>query len=75
MRVTNQEGLTTGSRTLMPTGGDGSQGEEQSLTSIWQTIVKRKIDHCVFDVGHLLRGSCAYDAHEAGVRKRRASAN
>jgi len=43
VRVTNQEGLTTGSRTLMPTGGDGSQGEEQSLTSIWQTIVKRRI--------------------------------
>ena len=43
MRVTNRESLTTGSRPLMPTGGDGSRGEEQSLTSIWQTIVKRRV--------------------------------
>lgn len=59
MRVTNQEGLTTGSRTLMPNGGDGSKGEEQSLTSIWQTIVKRR----VIIVCSALAIFCAVAAH------------
>ena len=42
MRVMNPDGLTTGSRALVP-GGEGFPGEEQSLTSIWQTLVKRRL--------------------------------
>lgn len=44
MRVTNQDSLATGNRPpLIPLGGDGFHNEEQSLSSIWRTIFKRKI--------------------------------
>jgi polysaccharide biosynthesis transport protein len=44
MGTMNQESVTRSNRaTLMPPGGNGFHGEEQSFSSMWQTIVKRKL--------------------------------